>query len=165
MLPLAGDRPVAGLVAVAHHEKGVVMEGVGDAVLGEIVGQVFVESGADVPVHRFQLDEDQRQTIHKADQIGPPVVVRDAHALYLQLAYCEKAVARGVAKVDHLRARVPGLAARIPPLHRNPATDEVVELPIVLNERTGKVAPRDLLNRLLARRFWKVRVQAHERRL
>ena len=57
VLPLAGDRAVAGLVAVAHHQKGVVVEGVGDAVLGEIVGQVVVEAGADVPVDRFQLNE------------------------------------------------------------------------------------------------------------
>ena len=55
VLPLAGDRAVAGLVAVAHHQEGIVMEGVGDAVRGEVVGQVVVESGADVPIDCFQL--------------------------------------------------------------------------------------------------------------
>ena len=38
VLPLAGDRAVAGLVAVAHHQEGVVVEGVGDAVLVQVVG-------------------------------------------------------------------------------------------------------------------------------
>ena len=43
MLPLAGDGAVAGAVAVADDEKGVVMEGVGDARVAEVVGQVVVE--------------------------------------------------------------------------------------------------------------------------
>ena len=50
MLPLTGDRAVAGAVAVADDEEGVVVEGVGDDVLIEIVVQVAIEAGADVLV-------------------------------------------------------------------------------------------------------------------
>ena len=69
VLPLAGDRAVAGLVAVAHHQEGVVVEGVGDAVLAQVVGEVVVEAGADVPIDGLQLDEDQRQAVDEADQV------------------------------------------------------------------------------------------------
>jgi hypothetical protein len=37
------------------------VEGVSDAVLGEVVGKVVVKPGADVPIDRLQLNEDQRQ--------------------------------------------------------------------------------------------------------
>src|SRR2546428_3188749 len=43
MLPLAGNGAVARSVAVTDYQKGVVVEGVGDAVLMQIVGQVIVE--------------------------------------------------------------------------------------------------------------------------
>ena len=58
---------------------------------------------------------------------------------------------------------MPGFAVRVPPLHRHTAADKAVALPVVLNERSGKVDPGDLLDGLLARRFRKVRVQARER--
>ncbi len=116
VLPFAGDRAVAGLVAIAHHEQGVVVEGVGDAVLVQIVGKVVVESGADVPIDGLELDEDQRQAVDEADQVRAPVVVRHPHSLDLQLAHGEEAIVRfsiragAVAKVDHPRPRVPRLA-------------------------------------------------------
>ncbi len=92
VLPLAGDRAVAGMVAVAHNQEGVVIKGVGDAVLGEVVGQVVVEARADVPIHGLQLDEDQRQAVYEAHQIGAPVVVRHAYALDLEFADSQEAI-------------------------------------------------------------------------
>src|SRR5437867_13020789 len=50
MLPLTGDGAIARSVAVADHQKGVVVKGVGNAVLVQIVSQVVVKAGADVPV-------------------------------------------------------------------------------------------------------------------
>src|SRR5215831_1997270 len=50
MLPFAGDGAVARTVTVADHQDGVVVEGVSNAVLVQIVSQVVVEAGADVPV-------------------------------------------------------------------------------------------------------------------
>ena len=85
MLPLAGDRAVAGAVAVADDQEGVVVEGMGDDVLVHVVAQVAVEAGADVLVDRLQLDEDQRQAVDEADEIGAAVVVRRAQAGELQL--------------------------------------------------------------------------------
>ena len=81
MLPLAGDGAVARAAAVADHQEGVVVEGVGDAVLVQIVGQVVVEAGADVPVDGLQLNEDQLQAIDKAHEVSAPIVVRHAYAL------------------------------------------------------------------------------------
>ena len=109
MLPLAGDRAVAGAVAVADDEEGVVVEGVGDDVLVQVVAQVAVEAGADVLVDRLQLDEDQRQAVDEADQVGPAVVARGAQAGDLQLAHGKEAVVRlavrpcSVLEIDHPR--------------------------------------------------------------
>ena len=51
------------------HEKCVVVEGVGDAVFVQVVSQVVVEAGGDIPVHGLQLDEHQRQAVDEADQV------------------------------------------------------------------------------------------------
>ena len=80
VLPLAGDRTVAGAVAVRHDQEGVMMEGVGDDVLVHVVGQVVVEALADVLVDCLQLDEDQRQAVDEADEVGTAVVVGRADA-------------------------------------------------------------------------------------
>lgn len=87
-----------------------------------------------------------------------------AHALELQLSDRQEAVVGRIAEVDHLRVRVPGLSVRVPPLDRHPAPDEAVELPVVLEERAGEVDPRELLDRLLQRRFRQVAVEAGQRR-
>ena len=78
------------------------MEGVGDDVLVHVVGEVVVEALADVLVDRLQFDEDQRQAVDEADQIGAAVVVRRADTGELQLAHGEKAIGtRRVVEVDH----------------------------------------------------------------
>ena len=165
VLPLARDRAVAGLVPIAHHEQGVVVEGVGDAVLAQVVGEVVVEAGADVPIDGLELDEDQRQTVDEADQVRAPVVVGHPHALDLQLPHGEKAIVRfsiradAVAKVDHPRPRMPRLAGIIAPLDRHAAADEAVELPVVLKQRASKVDARQLLDGLLPRRCRQVAVE------
>src|SRR5438045_2191700 len=46
VFPLAGNRAIPRLVAIADHQKGVVMEGVGDAVFAQIVRKVVVKTGA-----------------------------------------------------------------------------------------------------------------------
>ena len=89
--------------------------------------------------------------------------MRHAYALHLQLAHGKEAVTIGVAEVDHVRMRVPGLAARVPPLHRHPVADEAVALPIVLDERAGEVDADDFLDGLFARQLRKTWVQVHKR--
>ncbi len=140
------------------------VEGVRDAVLREVVGEVVVEPGANVPIDRLQLDEDQRQAVDEAHQVRAPVVVRHAHALNLQLRTARKRLFADVAKVDHLRPRVSGLAGVIAPIHRHPAADEAVELTVVLEQRAGEIAARQLLDGLLPRRERNVRVQPLQRR-
>ena len=76
MIPFAGDGAVAGVVTVTDHEERVVMEGLGDAVLVQVVCEVIVEAGANISIHRLQFDENERQPIDKAHQIGAPIVVR-----------------------------------------------------------------------------------------
>ena len=152
------------MVAVAYHQKCIVVEGMRDAMFAHVVSEIVVEAGADVPVNRLQLNEDQRQAVDEANQVRPPVVVRHANALDLQLAHGEEAIVSGVAKVDHLCVSVPGLAAGVAPVHGNPAADEGVELAVVLNERPSEVDPGQLLDGLLPRLGWNVPVQPCERR-
>jgi hypothetical protein len=163
VLPPAGDRTVARLVAVAHHQEGVVVKSVGDAVFGQVIGEVVVETGAYIPVDGLQLDEHQRQPIHEADQVRAPVVVRHAHALDLQLAHRREAVVRGIAEVDDASPHISGLAGDVTPFHRHPAADEVMEFAVVLEERTREVDPRQLLDGLFPRFFRDFRVEPRER--
>jgi hypothetical protein len=103
VVPFAGDRSVAGAMTVADNQECVVMEGMRNDVLVHIVAQIAVKSGSDILVDRLQLDEDQRQTVDKADEIGTAVVVRCAQAGQLQLANSEEViVARAVVEVDYL---------------------------------------------------------------
>jgi len=95
--------------------------------------ELIVKPGADILVHRFQFDENQGKAVDEADQVGPPIVMRNANALDLQLPNGEKAVVSCIAEVDHPGQRVFCLAARFPPFDRDPAPDEPEKLPIVLN--------------------------------
>lgn len=117
-----------------------------------------------VLVDSLELDEDQRQAVHEADQIPPPVVVRDAHTLDLQFPDRQEAVVGRVPEIDHPRVRMPDLAGGVAPLHRHPTADEAVKLPVVLEERASKVDPRELLDRLLPRRLRNARVKPGQRR-
>ncbi len=68
------------------------MECMGDDVLVHVVAQVAIETRTDVLIDRLQLDEDERQAIDEADQVGASVVVRRAPTGQLQLPHRQKAV-------------------------------------------------------------------------
>jgi hypothetical protein len=164
MLPLAGDRAVACAVAVADYQEGVVVEGVGDAVLVQIVGQVVVKAGADVPIDSLQLDKDQRQAIDEAHEVGAPVVVRHAYALDFQFAHCQKAVGSSSGtEIDHLRTSVACLASGVTPLHRHTLSDVAVVLAIVLHQRAGKIHTGKLLDDLLTGRLGQSGIEPSQR--
>ncbi len=127
VLPLAGDRAIARAVAVADDQEGVVVEGMGDDVLVHVVAQVAVEAGADVLVDRLQLDEDQRQAVDEAHQIGAAVVVGRAQAGELQLAHRQEAVVVGVAKINHGRLRMAKLPLGTAIAYRHAVADQFVE--------------------------------------
>ena len=46
-----------------------------------VVGQVVVETCAHVQIDGFEFDEDQRQAVDKADEIGAEVAEEDDFAL------------------------------------------------------------------------------------
>ena len=81
----------------------------------QVIGQVVVEAGADVPIDRLQLDEDQRQAVDEADEVGAAVVVRHAHALHLQLAHGQEAV---VGSRGSRKSITCACACRVSPLRR-----------------------------------------------
>ena len=133
VLPIAGDRAVAGAVAVRHDQKGVVMEGMGDDVFVHVVGEVGVEPLADVPVDRLQLDEDQRQAVDEANEIGAAVVVGRADAGELQLAYREEAVrARCVVEVDYSGAGGLPVSLGVSVFHGHAGAEHAIEIAVVL---------------------------------
>ena len=126
------------------------MEGVGDDVLVQVVAQVAVEAGADVLVDRLQLDEDQRQAVDEADEIGAAVVVRRAQAgdfssrtARKRLFGCRRAVA--VRKSITRARRIAELAAGVAVAHRHAVADAAVELLIVLDQRAAKSCRVSLL--------------------
>ena len=115
------------------------MEGVGDAFV-HVVGQVIVEPGADVLVDGFQFDEDQRQAIDEAHEVGAAVVIGRAQAGQLQLAHGEEAVGAWlVVKVDHPGAGVVLLAGGVAPADGDAIADQPGEILIVLHQRAAEV--------------------------
>ena len=164
VLPLAGDRAVAGLIAVRHHEEGVVVEGMGDHVLVQVVAQVVVEAGADVLVHRLELDEYQRQPVDEADEVGAAVVVRRTQAGQLEFAHGEEAVGAGrIGEIDHPRPRRLLPAVRIAVAHRHAAAQQSVEVAVVLYQRAADIEHRHRAHCLVDGHRRKLRVQPHQR--
>ena len=72
MLPFAGDGTEPGLRAVAEQDHGVVVEQVRNGV--PVVGVVLLKRGLKIAVDILALDKQQRQSVHKADNIGPPAI-------------------------------------------------------------------------------------------
>src|SRR5262249_55128044 len=142
VFPLASDRTVARAVTVADHEKRVVMEGLCDAVFMQVISQIVVEASPNVQINGLELYENQWQTVHEADKIGPPIVVRHAHALDLQFAHSEEPVIGWLAKVDHLRAHALDLSVIFAPLHRHAEANVVVEVPVALQKRAWQIYAR-----------------------
>ena len=60
------------LLAVAEHYHRVMVEDVGDGVA--VVRVVLLKGGLEVPVDVLALDEEQRQAVDEADDVGPAAV-------------------------------------------------------------------------------------------
>lgn len=71
-LPLRRQAADLALHPVRDQQEAIVVEKLRDRLL--VVGQVLVKSLPHVHPRLLQLDQDQRQTVHKADQIRPPRV-------------------------------------------------------------------------------------------
>ncbi len=164
VIPLAGDRAVTGAVAIGDDQKGVVVEGMGDDVLVHIVAQIAVETGADVLVDRLQLDEDQRQSVDEADEIGAAVVVRRAQASQFQFPHGEEAVGtRRIVEIDHADAGIAALAVGVPPGNRHAIADCSREILIVLDQRAAEIMDGERPQRVGDGRRRQVGVEAFQR--
>jgi hypothetical protein len=89
-------------------------------------------------------------TVQSPGFAGVPCVAVTCHTQPLWADWAgrsEEAVVGGLAEVDGLRQRMPGLALGIAPLHRYGATNEAVELAVVLQQRRREVAARRLAHR------------------
>lgn len=140
------------------------MEGVRDTVITQVIREVIVESRADVPVHRFQFDKDQRQAVHETDHIRTTVVIRHADTLNLQFPHGEETVVGGLAKVDHLRPLAAHFARSLPPFDRDASTNKPVKFSVMLQERARRVDTGQLVDRLLMSRSRQIWIQPRHRR-
>jgi len=107
-----------------------VIERVRDGV--EIVGQVSVVGGSDIQIHRFQLDENDRQSVDETNQVGASVVMGRAKPLDLQFADGHKTILLRFPEIDHRDQDLPLLTLVVAVGHRHPVADHFVELPVVL---------------------------------
>ena len=165
VLPLAGDGAVAGAVAVRDDQEGVVMEGLRNDALVHVVGEVVVETLADVLVDGLQLDEDQRQPVDETDQIGAAVVVRRSDAGEFQLAHGEESIGtRRVIEVDHSGTSGPLVALSVPICNRHAAAKQPVEVSVVLHHRAADVVDGQRSGRVLDGRSRQLGVKAFEGR-
>ena len=168
VFPGAGDRAIAGAVAIADDQQCIVVEGMGDDVLVEVIAQIAVEAGADILVDRLQFDEYQRQAIDEADQVGAAVVVGRAQPGDLEFAHRQKAIVRRLTEIDHPRLRVPELtqtrALGVAVAHRHAVADQIVEGLIVLEQGARIVMMGELDHRFVDRHLRQSRIEPFQRR-
>ena len=133
VVPVAGDRAVAGMVAIRHDKEGVVMEGMSDDIVVHVVGQVVVKALTDISVDRLQFDEDERQPVDEADEIGATIVVGCAHPCDFQFTHDKESVcARRVVEVDDLDSDSRPAPSGIPVSDRHAIAKQSVEVAVVL---------------------------------
>ena len=136
------------------------MKNMPNHLLRHVIGQVVVEALPDIAIDRLELDEDERQPVDEADEVGAAVAMRDPRALKLHLAHGHEAVVGGRPEVDNAGMIVARFTAGVAPRHRHAALNVLVELMIMLEHRASVVHLREFLKCLLAGRFGKIRVQA-----
>ena len=97
--PLAGDRPNLPRFAVGEHHDGVVVEEVRDGV--PVVRVVLFERHLEIAVDVLALDEEQRQSIHKPDDVSSPAV---EVSLNPEFADTQEVVVLGVVEIEHAKS-------------------------------------------------------------
>ena len=127
---LAAESAHLGLHPVGEDQKSVIVEQVRDRV--QII-RVVVGVGV-LHVHRgvFQLHEQKRQAVDKADDIRPPAI---EVAVDLHLLHCEEMIFLGILKVDHHGAALLGSTVRATDGNRNAVAQKEVFLLVNLHER------------------------------
>ena len=84
------------------------VEEVGDGVA--VVGIVPLEGGLQIPVDVLALDEQQRQAVHEAHDVGPAPVEAAAHP---QLPHAEEVIVGGLVEVEDPQALVHQIAVGV----------------------------------------------------
>ena len=157
VLPATGDRADLRLLPVGEHHRCVVVEQVGDGVA--VVGVVPLEGGPEVAVDVLALDEQQRQAVDEADDVGAAAVEIPPHP---QLAHAQEVVVGGLVEVE--QAQVAGLPLALvvgeSDLHAVPY--QLVLLPVGGNEGLGGGDSGDLAYRVFVSGIRQARVQLGE---
>ena len=123
--PLAGDRADLRALAVREHHDRVVVEEVRDRVA--VVAVVLLERDPQIPVDVLALDEEQRQPVDEADQIGPPAVEVTADRQFADRE--EVVVLRGL-EVENPETAFRRFPACVGEGHRDAVAEEVVLLAV-----------------------------------
>jgi len=158
VLPPRGEAADLGVDPVGEDDDAVGPKEVRAAVF--VAAEVVVEGVLDADVRPLELDEDQRQPVDEAEQVGAAVVelARDPELLGEEVLVGP--VARsGAAPVDDLRPRLLGAAVveRDPDSHAVP--QHLVEVAVGPDEAERRPVARDQLVRLVDRGSGEVWVQ------
>ena len=129
---LAAEGADPGIHTVGEHHKGIEPEQLGHRVL--IVPVVAVIGLTHIHAHLFQLDEKQRDAVHKANDVCPAVIQR---ALHHQLLHGEKVVIGGVIKINDTSQTLFDAAIRQAKVHRHAVRDEAILGLVGLQGRGG----------------------------
>jgi len=144
VLPAAGDGSDLGLLPVAEHDYGVVVEEVGDGV--QVVGEIALEGGLEALVDVLALYEKKRQAVDKSDDVRALVV---EVALHPKLSHAEEVVVFRMVEVEEAQPLLLQLALPVLECHPHPLPHLVVLLPVGSGQGLGGGGGCDLANRLL----------------
>ena len=123
--PAAGDRTDLRLLTVAEHHNGIVVKQVRNGV--EVVGEVLLKGGFQIPVDILALDKQQRNTVDETDDVRPPPVEIAAHP---QLAHAEEMVVFRHIEIEQPQALPHPLALIVAEGNLHPIAYQVVLLAV-----------------------------------
>ena len=121
VFPLAGDRADLRVLAVAEHHHGIVVENVWNGVA--VVRIVVFVGGLEILVDILALDKEQRQSVHKPDDVGSPAV---EVALNPEFADTQEVVVLGVVEIEHAKSLFDSFAFCVLVAHLDAIADQVV---------------------------------------
>ena len=157
VLPAAGDGADLGLLAVAEHDYGVVVEEVGDGV--QVVGEVLLEGDLEVLVDVLALHEKQRQAVDEADDVRAPAVEVASHP---ELPHAEEVVFVRLVKVEEAQPLAHQLILFIPEGDLHAVSDQGVLLPVGGGQGLGGDGGGDLAQGVIVGGIGQAGVKFHQ---
>ena len=141
MLPLGGDGAGAGLAAVGEDDEAVGIEDVADSVA--VVGQVVIIGVLDAGRRNLEFEQDDRQAVDKADDVGPAQVHVAADP---DLLSGQKIVIVRIVPIDGSGNVGNDRAVVLADLDRDAVADECVDIGVGANRVHGRTVAGDLLD-------------------